>query len=628
MAAARKVCEFVADNGTDKVVLIIHAANQAKGVNLVLEELARKKMAPRVVCLNSAVPLYLESFRESFNIKLEEDYLTNQDFEDINNFVYKLTTEWYLLKDGRGESVSEYKGIHLGRLVEYDFQSYLVKRIKHLQTVSAVIKKEDPQGIVIISDFAQEFNGLTGLINGLYAKIKILALLKKDKPVSFFAWLANPIKGIFADIATNVIDAGRRKRLLDKGGLDGKILADQRICSDLARHTQIGDNFVPLIFEKGLRLRINLARNKIDYFSFYFPRGIILYRNNRVFRKLKFVERDLNSHPLFDYHSFKIGEMVRVKLKEYFKLSFPYLAKNIDLFQKITKNNSIKAIVLRHDLWELQRLSVELGKKFGFVSLVVQHGVFGDTGEKVVFADKIAVWGKICVDMYKNFGNDQAKCIITGNPRHDRFYNSGSGLESRRKICQELRLEPSKDIVVLLSAPCINILSPYANRDRGEVTLINVIRAMSNFSDKQLIVKLHPYEDGAFAGEALKLLGANKTVIVKHADLYHLLNAADLVITRESSAALKAMILGKPVITLNFEKRGEIIPYASSGAALGVFSQDGLVPAMKRIFSDMSLRERLKENTSKFVADYAYKIDGQASKRVADSIKDAAGLKG
>ncbi len=64
------------------------------------------------------------------------------------------------------------------------------------------------------------------------------------------------------------------------------------------------------------------------------------------------------------------------------------------------------------------------------------------------------------------------------------------------------------------------------------------------------------------------------------------------------------------------------MPYASSGAAIGVYREEDIAPAMRDALYNEEARQRLAVNRKKFVYDYAYKQDRQASKRVAKLIKN------
>lgn len=618
----KELLRLISGIGNNKFAIVIYAETQLKELYEFFGLFVNRQIQPLIVCLNSCLPLYLEKLKDNLQIKLGDDYLNIEQYENIDDFVYRLTTRWYALEKNGLKDISKYRDIDLGRVVEYDFQRFLIRRIKILEIIESIIQKEQPPALLVISDKAEEFKGIKEAIEKSYA-IKFMTFFYGQKRTrQAFSPKKKDFKQFLTEFTCGLIDNIMRVLLLIKPGFNGKVLIDNRIHKDLKMNILSHNDLSPVPFEKGLRLRLEIIKRNFFYFPFYFPSTFKNKRNKFFLSKFNILDDSLDKQGIFNYKGKFIREIIRPKLEEYFKETFPRSARNINLFEKILKKNFLKGVVMRHDLWELQRLSVELCKKFKIHSMVIQHGVFGDKGERVIFADRIAVWGRMCIDMYRAFGNEEGKCAITGNPKHDAFYNNKKPRLKRNMICRQLNLDPGKNIVVFLSDPCNSILSSYTNRDRGEAVIICIIKAMRQLSDKQLIIKLHPYEDPTFSYEAIKYFDIKNAAVVKKFDLYSLLYASDLVITRESSVGVKAMILDKPVITINLEKRGDVIPYASSKAALGVYKYEDLASAIKDVFSNVRLREKLKQGARNFVTDYAYKVDGRSSSRVLDFIEE------
>lgn len=616
----KRLTMFNDELGGGRLVILIYSKSCLPEIYANLSGFINEGHIPLIVCLNSRIPIYLEKLNAP--LKLGEEYLANCDCEAIDNFVYSLIRQWYLLDNDGLSGITLHKGIHLGRIVEYDFQLFLIRRIKLLEVLNSIIMRDSPTGVVIISDTPSEFKGVTQILSGAHSKIRICNLFVNQEETGTSRVRAE-LKTSSADFLSGLLDGIMRFLIVLSRRGDRRVLVDKRICEDLSRHSTLPSNFIPVFYEKGLRIRWNFARKGMVYFSFYF---FSCFSGRRAkskplagYNKLTSV---LGKQSIFYYKDLFVGDILRPKLDEYFYDIFPRLVKNIDLFETLHNGIFVRGFVLRHDLWELQRLSVELGKKFHIPSIVVQHGVFGDEGEKIIFADKIAVWGKMCSDIYKTFGNHKSKCVVTGNPKHDDFYNRvGQPAQSRKEICRGFNIDHGKDIVVLISDPCNSILSSFTSRDRGEAVINSVMKAMALFPDKQLIIKLHPYEDHFPSEEAAKYYCQRNALIIKKCDLYSLLKIADLVITKESSVGLKALILDKPLITLNLEKRNDIVPYVSSGAALGVYNSEDLPGAIRDCLLDGSLREKLKARSRQFLRDYAYAIDGLSSKRVIDFIR-------
>jgi hypothetical protein len=81
------------------------------------------------------------------------------------------------------------------------------------------------------------------------------------------------------------------------------------------------------------------------------------------------------------------------------------------------------------------------------------------------------------------------------------------------------------------------------------------------------------------------------------------------------------MILDKSVITINFTGLKDPIPFAESGAALGVYREKDLTATIKQGLYDDSLKERLRRDRDKFVYEQTYLKDGKATERIANLIE-------
>jgi hypothetical protein len=63
------------------------------------------------------------------------------------------------------------------------------------------------------------------------------------------------------------------------------------------------------------------------------------------------------------------------------------------------------------------------------------------------------------------------------------------------------------------------------------------------------------------------------------------------------------------------------LPFAESGAAIGVYREEDLTEAVRRCLYDEEARGNLKRAREKFVYEQACKLDGQATSRVVRLIE-------
>ncbi len=225
----------------------------------------------------------------------------------------------------------------------------------------------------------------------------------------------------------------------------------------------------------------------------------------------------------------------------------------------------------------------------------------------------IATMSPFARNAYLSMGVPADKVFVTGQPRFDLI---GQKKYDRKRFMAELGVPEDKGIVVLATQP---LGSFWTEGDREEF-INTVISALSEFPEKQLVIKLHPGEKMAEYQQMLAKMEEDRAIICQKIDLYELLHACDLLMTVHSTVALEAMLLNKPVITINLTGKPDLMPYAESGAALGVYQRRALAPAINKALYDPEVRKNLAQSREKFISKYAYRPDGQAAKRVTELI--------
>ncbi len=204
---------------------------------------------------------------------------------------------------------------------------------------------------------------------------------------------------------------------------------------------------------------------------------------------------------------------------------------------------------------------------------------------------------------------------VIGQPRFDL-------IQKQRYDRAKLRAEPGipedKGIIVLATQPMVESYL-WTGKER-EKFIEAVTGAMKEFPEKRLVIKLHPDENIGIYRRILSDIGDDTTIVCLDTDTYELLNACDLLMTFYSTVALEAMLFDKPVITVNLFGKPDIFPFAPSGAALGVYREEELVPSIKKALYDAGVREELSSKSREFTCEHIYQPDGQASQRGAELI--------
>jgi hypothetical protein len=261
------------------------------------------------------------------------------------------------------------------------------------------------------------------------------------------------------------------------------------------------------------------------------------------------------------------------------------------------------------------KIAVLVGRLANIPSLLLLHaGMIGRNYECPQFlVDEIAVTGKFAEDILIKCGVDKNRLTVTGRPTYDAMVRAEEHFD-KDNICNKLGLNPEKKIAVFTTQP----LSPW----ESEAMVYAICKAVKEFSGLQFVVKVHPSElDLSIYQRVTGDIGVD-ALITRDANIYEVLYVSDIVITGFSTTALDAMILDKPVITVNLTGLEDPLPFAESGAAVGVYEEKDLIPAIKRGLYEEDAGEKLREAREKFVHEHSYKKDGKSTERVVKLIEN------
>ena len=91
------------------------------------------------------------------------------------------------------------------------------------------------------------------------------------------------------------------------------------------------------------------------------------------------------------------------------------------------------------------------------------------------------------------------------------------------------------------------------------------------------------------------------------------------VITFFSTTAIDALILGKPLLTINLSDDRDFYPFVPMGAAFGAYTKEEIMPAFKKLIENP---EELKDGREKAIPYVVYKTDGKSLERVLNLIEE------
>lgn len=213
--------------------------------------------------------------------------------------------------------------------------------------------------------------------------------------------------------------------------------------------------------------------------------------------------------------------------------------------------------------------------------------LFGNTGT-LPQGDFIAVINEYAKQCLVKRGINEGKIFITGQPAFETLFTKTR--EDEQQLLRELNIQDE-----------FSTLVTYASQKTPEdrEVLIEILETFKKLKNHQLIIKLHPSEDGVMQESLCDSYNLTNVKIVRNIDTQMLLSMSDIILTQFSTCGLEAILLEKPLITINFSNKPDVIPYAPMGAAIGVYNRGDLLKALEAVDLE-NVKIRLKNGRQLF----------------------------
>jgi CDP-glycerol glycerophosphotransferase (TagB/SpsB family) len=223
-------------------------------------------------------------------------------------------------------------------------------------------------------------------------------------------------------------------------------------------------------------------------------------------------------------------------------------------------------------------------------------------------ADHVAVNGTQLEELLHRRGFARDRLSIVGQPRYDGF-NAAAALAIRDEARARLGLEADRFAVMFATQP---------NQDASYVRC--VAEAILAVDDVRLLLRPHPSTPPR-ASEALARIAADERVLpVSTGRIFDLIAASDLVVVQNSTVALEAALLGRPVITANLTGMPDVVPYAALGVSVEAKDAATVTELIERARDGALPTSATDERTRAGIHYLVGPTDGGAAARVADLI--------
>jgi hypothetical protein len=236
-----------------------------------------------------------------------------------------------------------------------------------------------------------------------------------------------------------------------------------------------------------------------------------------------------------------------------------------------------------------------------------------------------AVMGEAFDEQFRSQGIRGKRIVVSGHPTHDAVFQRARSIDAaeRARIRADYGLPADRTIVLYATQPVL--WRKVISRETLERNVRAIAAAVAKRPGCDLVLKLHPREDAADYAFCATLDPSVR--VVEQAEMPDLIAACDLFVSSSSSTVLLAMMLDRPIITVNFDAVPHFDQFEPIGGTLHVRTHADFAAGLDRLLDDPASNLEFRKRRAEVVARYT-RFDGHATERIANLVIEAIGESG
>lgn len=236
----------------------------------------------------------------------------------------------------------------------------------------------------------------------------------------------------------------------------------------------------------------------------------------------------------------------------YYSLVYRYYS---DLFdQEIT---SCQGVLSANDQWVWENLTFQTAKRNGIKSLVLQHGVITERYYPIS-ADKIAVWNYTNKDFLTDSCNAAPEeILVSGSPYLSRLFINNQSNDADHF---------DKKYIVFFSSNFFKFSHVNSNAYEDIIDIFAGLHSLANECNKQLIIKLHPWDKKKYYKKWHSVFAFTKTPILD------ILDDTCIAMSIKSTSLFESSISGIPAFQIKTPDIKEFTDFSVHGITTTVES--------------------------------------------------------
>jgi hypothetical protein len=577
--------------------------------------------------------------KQNIDHEIGDQLLSDSDFSMIDSFSNNLTKNWFLNNDIQDKL--KFESINLGSLIQPEFYQYILDFVSQIVQVTKILENRTHDNVVaftkinhFISELCNKNNVSCRLItsnNSIQLSLDNYKLKFNlfNMPLSIKISRKNFSK--IKNILEKIILKSKNEKNFDNSKKSILIFEfNTENYEDLFNSfSHLNKNILflntrrPTIWNfRTFKIMSNKKYSIINlqnFQQFVYPK--ISIESEKLKNKL---EKLWNSksllNELFSFNSLTFWPDLENSFTRICNGRFSESISQILLFKEFLTRTNISTILLWSEPGQEEQALIGLAKSKKINIVYLQHAMaamedaFKPQGNLVSHlahdsqCDKLAVWGEPA----KKYGlkyNLAKNIFATGSPRHDKFFNDNN--PSQKKYVLFATTKPNPLFSKTLTTDSIsNFLS----------FIVETCTIFSNLPQKNLILKPHPTPANTLdIVKIAKKIDSSISLTYDSNVLKLLQNCEFLITTNNSTIALEAMMLNKPVISLQTESLALTENVVKYNAVLSVSHKEDIKKSIEILFNDEKFREELLKNARNFLDDF-FSNQGNASKKLANLV--------
>ncbi len=278
-------------------------------------------------------------------------------------------------------------------------------------------------------------------------------------------------------------------------------------------------------------------------------------------------------------------------------------------------------LVVGYDLTAEGRAGCLKAHQIGIPTASLMHGsVSGDPIHKYFIADRVLVYGESSRRELIEGGVSAERVVACGAPYLD-IQPKQSG---RTNLALTAKLGLNDDepwVLVATSGPGHSV-----SHQHHQQVIENLVRLSVRNPATHFVVKLHRKDRLEYYNEAMQKHGSDKFHVIRDEQagfpntFFEWLQGCSLLITGASSAAIEAMLLKVPVVSMDFAEELHGINFIEMGATAHVRSYTELEERVGELLQSSDLRAQAREKTAPFLREMFFALDGRSAERAAEAL--------